>query len=137
LGNPNQDNPSIPLGGVERRAKRRFPIDRDVKYKVLRGDRIAEFGSGKTLNVSSSGICFTTETVLPLAAPIELSMSWPALLNDSCPMKLTIHGSVVRSDAHGTVVTVERYEFRTQGRSILTPALPFGEALRGVDLSYR
>jgi hypothetical protein len=124
-------------GGPDRRGKRRFAIDRDVKYRVLRADRVAEQGTGRTVNISSSGVYFTSENTLPLAAPLELSISWPALLNESCPMKLTIHGSVVRSDAHGTAVNIERYEFRTQGRAIQVAALPFGAALKGVDLTYR
>ena len=49
--------------------------------------------------------------------PIELSMTWPVLLNDSCPMKLMIYGCVVRSNDKGAAVAIERYEFRTQGRT--------------------
>ena len=42
-------------------------------------------------------------------------MSWPVLLNDSCPMKLMIYGCVIRSNEKGAAVAIERYEFRTQG----------------------
>src|ERR1700743_1996451 len=87
------------LGGErERRIKRRFQIDQEVKYKMLYGQRIAEPGTGRTLNISSGGVWFTTENMLTSGMPIELSMSWPVLLNDSCPMKLMIYGCVVRSN---------------------------------------
>ena len=109
----------------ERRMKRRFQIAQDLRYKMLYGQRIAETGSGKTLNISSGGVWFTTDNMLTAGMPIELSMSWPVLLNDSCPMKLMIYGCVVRSSEKGAAVAIERYEFRTTGaRSFQQPAIP-------------
>ncbi len=99
----------------ERRIKRRFQIDQEVKYKMLYGQRIAETGVGRTHNISSGGVWFSTETMLTSGMPVELSMNWPVLLNDSCPMKLMIYGCVVRSNERGAAVAIERYEFRTQG----------------------
>ncbi len=115
----------------ERRIKRRFTIEQDVRYKMLYGQRIAETGSGKTLNISSGGVWFTTENMLTSGMPIELSMNWPVLLNDSCPMKLMIYGCVVRSNEKGAAVAIERYEFRTQGsRPFQQPAIPMPVELR-------
>jgi hypothetical protein len=99
----------------ERRIKRRFQIDQEVKYKMLYGQRIAETGVGRTMNVSSGGVWFSTENMLTSGMPVELSMTWPVLLNESCPMKLMIYGCVVRSNERGAAVAIERYEFRTQG----------------------
>ncbi len=102
-------------GERERRSKRRFQIEQDIRYKMLYGQRIAETGVGRTRNISSGGIWFTTETMLTPGMPVELSMNWPVLLNDSCPMKLMIYGCVIRSTDKGAAVAIERYEFRTQG----------------------
>ena len=99
----------------ERRTKRRFEIDQEVRYKMLYGQRIAETGVGRTRNISSGGVWFSTENMLTSGMPVELSMNWPVLLNDSCPMKLMIYGCVVRSNEKGAAVAIERYEFRTQG----------------------
>ena len=99
----------------ERRTKRRFQIDQEVRYKMLYGQRIAETGVGRTMNISSGGVWFSTENMLTSGMPVELSMSWPVLLNDSCPLKLMIYGCVVRSNEKGAAVAIERYEFRTQG----------------------
>src|SRR5438270_432107 len=107
----------------ERRTKRRFQIDQEVKYKMLYGQRIAETGTGRTLNMSSGGIKFTTENMLTSGMPVELSLNWPVLLNDSCPMKLMIYGCVVRSNDRVATVAIERYEFRTSGaRAFQQPA---------------
>ena len=105
-------------GERERRIKRRFHIAEDVRYKMLYGQRLAETGAGKTMNISSGGVWFTTEAMLTSGMPIEISMAWPVLLNDSCPMKLMIYGCVVRSNERGAAVAIERYEFRTQGRAL-------------------
>jgi hypothetical protein len=108
----------------ERRIKRRFQIDQEVKYKMLYGQRIAETGVGRTMNVSSGGVWFSTQNMLTSGMPVELSMSWPVLLNDSCPMKLMIYGCVVRSNEKGAAVAIERYEFRTQGSRTFQNTVP-------------
>jgi len=108
-------------GDSERRCKRRFQIEQDIRYKMLYGQRIAETGTGKTLNISSGGVWFTTENMLTTGMPVELALNWPVLLNDACPMKLMIYGCVVRSNERGAAVAIERYEFRTQGRTFQQP----------------
>ena len=110
-------------GERERRMKRRFLIGQEVRYKMLYGQRIAETGCGKTLNISSAGVWFTTDATLTAGMPVELSINWPVLLNDSCPMKLMIYGCVIRSSEKGAAVAIERYEFRTQGKSF-QPSIP-------------
>jgi hypothetical protein len=114
---PFQEDRMVMSGERERRIKRRFQIEQDVRYKMLYGQRIAETGSGKTMNISSGGVWFTTEALLTSGMPIELSVTWPVLLNDSCAMKLMIYGCVVRSNERGAAVAIERYEFRTTGRA--------------------
>jgi hypothetical protein len=106
-------------GKNERRGKRRFQIEQEVRYRLLYGHRIAETGVGRTVDISSSGVWMTTQTQLSPGLPVELSLAWPALLNDSCPMKLMIYGCVVRSAENGAAVAIERYEFRTQGSRAL------------------
>jgi hypothetical protein len=102
-------------GGPERRTKRRFRLEQEVRYKMLFGQRLAETGTGTTANISSSGLWFSTVSPLGAGMPIEISMNWPVLLNDVCPMKLMVYGCVVRSTEKGAAVAIERYEFRTQG----------------------
>jgi len=108
---------------LDRRAKRRFGIEQTLRYRLLYGSRVTESGTGRTLNISSSGVWFTTEGVLGTGLPVELSMSWPVRLNDVCPMKLMIYGCVVRSDQSSAALAIERYEFRTQS----TAAIPLYE----------
>jgi hypothetical protein len=112
----------------ERRSKKRFSIEREVRYKLLNGQHIANTGMGRTLDMSSTGVQFTTQDPLPVGTLIEVAISWPALLNDNCPMKLVVFGRVVRSEKGNVSVTIEKYEFRTSGKSAmpvdLRPASP-------------
>ena len=115
----------------ERRTKLRFLIEQEVRYKMLYGQRIAETGTGKTMDISSGGVWFSTENMLTSGMPVELSMNWPVLLNDSCPMKLMIYGCVVRSNERGAAVAIERYEFRTQGsRAFQQPVMAMPAEMR-------
>jgi len=101
---------------AERRKKARFPINRELRYKVLEGDKVVGSGLGTTLDMASGGIAFLTETQLPAGSLIELSISWPVLLDDSCLMRLIVFGRVVRNSGRYTACTVDKYEFRTQAR---------------------
>jgi hypothetical protein len=99
----------------DRRAKRRYPIDLPAEYKIVKNYLVIGKGSGKSLDLSSKGIAFAPAEPLKIGSYLELSVSWPVLLNQSCPLKLVVSGRVVRSDARGTAMRLDRYEFRTQG----------------------
>jgi hypothetical protein len=93
-----------------------MPIERDVRYKVLAGKKApSQTGLGKTLNMSSGGVLFTTESALPEGERVELAVSWPAQLNDTLPLKLVAMGRLVRADETQAAIVIERYEFKTRG----------------------
>jgi hypothetical protein len=101
---------------ADRRKKARFPVNRDLRYKVLEGDTIVSSGMGTTLDMASAGMAFLTEGQVAPGSFVELSISWPVLLEGSCPMRLIVFGRVVRSSGRKTACTVDKYEFRTQAR---------------------
>lgn len=103
----------------ERRAATRFAMEQEVRYKLLDGDLI---GTGKTVNISSRGLLFRTDRELVPGQRLELSVQWPAKLEDACPLKLVTIGRVVRSAAGLVAVSIERYEFRTQGGRAMAAA---------------
>ncbi len=100
----------------DRRAAVRFPIEQEVRYKVFSRTTI-EVGTGRTVNMSSNGVLFTTERMLVPGERLEVSVNWPAHLDNKCPLKLVTTGRVVRSDQGRAAIAIERYEFRTQGIS--------------------
>lgn len=111
-----EDPPHVSRATPDRRTSGRFPIVREVRYKVVRSKGTSEAGAGKTIDISSTGVLFTAQTPLPLGKQLELSISWPAQLRGKCSLKLVARGRIVR--CHGTSVAIEidTHEFRTAGR---------------------
>lgn len=101
---------------IERRRKARFPLRREFRYKLLEENTIVASGVGETIDMSSTGIAFAIKEQLKEGAFIELSISWPVLLDQSCPMRLIVFGRVLRTADERTVCTVDKHEFRTQAR---------------------
>jgi hypothetical protein len=106
----------------ERRSKTRFPIHRELRYKLLEDDVPVESGMGETIDMASGGIAFQIEHSLRVGAFVELSISWPVLLDDSCAMRLIVFGRIVRSSGKRSACRVDKYEFRTQAR-VMQPVL--------------
>jgi hypothetical protein len=99
---------------ADRRHSDRFPIEREVRYRVLNKRSGEETGDGKTINISSSGVLFTSEHILLPGRRMELSISWPAQLNNKCALKLVARGRVVRFEEGRAAIEIQQYEFRTQ-----------------------
>jgi hypothetical protein len=97
----------------DRRHSDRFPIEREVRYKVLSKRSGEEAGEGKTLNMSSAGVLFTADHQLVPGKRMELSITWPAQLNNKCALRLVARGRVVRSQNGTTALEIQQYEFRT------------------------
>jgi len=101
---------------TDRRNKMRFPLQRELRYKLLEDDRVVESGMGETVDMASSGVAFQIDHALRVGAYVELSISWPVLLDDSCAMRLIVFGRIVRSAGKRSACCVDKYEFRTQAR---------------------
>jgi len=115
---------------AERRSKSRFAINREMRYKVLKDGVIVQSGSGQTLNMSSGGVAFLIDRNLDVQTYIELSISWPVLLDDDCPMRLIVFGRVLRSADGRCACTMDKYEFRTQSRTFQPAAVRNDSMLR-------
>jgi len=100
----------------DRRSADRFPIEREVRYKVLsrKTSTEGESGIGMTVNMSSNGVLFTTDRYLLPGRRLEVSISWPAQLNSKIALKLVARGRVVRSEEGRAAIEIHQYEFRTQ-----------------------
>ena len=98
----------------DRRGADRFPIEREVRFKVLSRKSEDEIGFGKTINMSSNGVLFTTPERLLPGRRLEVSISWPAQLNSRVALKLVARGRVVRCEDGKAAIEIHQYEFRTQ-----------------------
>ena len=102
---------------ADRRHSDRFPIEREVRYRVVSKRTGDQAGGGKTLNISSSGVLFSTDEMLVPGRKLELDISWPAQLDNKCPLKLVARGKVVRYEYGRVAIEILQYEFRTQSSS--------------------
>jgi hypothetical protein len=106
-------------GTLERRKTSRFPVREEVRYRVLQSKAVQLSGAGRTLDISSGGILFTTTEELAPGRVVELAVNWPARLDGTCLLQLVATGHVVRSNRFTSAVRIERYEFRTRSTAPL------------------
>jgi len=97
----------------DRREQMRFPIRRELRYKLVEDSMVVATGVGFTVDIGSGGALFFAGGKLKPGAFVELSISWPALLDDGCAIRLIAFGRVLRSCDGDSACTIDKYEFRT------------------------
>ncbi len=101
-----------------RRKTSRFPIVREIRYRVSTRDNLFETGVGSTVNISSSGVLFSTEKPILPGRRIEVAISWPAELNRNTALKLVARGRIVRVEGGVAAAELQNFEFRTMGAGL-------------------
>jgi len=97
----------------DRRRDRRYLIQLDLRWKLIRRKRVLDTGAGRTIDVSSGGICFETERPLHPGLNVELSIAWPVLLHKTSPLQLVVSGRILRIHGNRSAVVMTQHEFRT------------------------
>lgn len=100
--------------GAERRNNARFPCRLAVTYQTLEHPMMSGQGTSETLNISSKGLLFATDAQLQSGQLVQISLDWPARLENQIPLKLVAEGRIVRSSGGQAAMTIEKYEFRTR-----------------------
>lgn len=104
---------------ADRREADRFPIEREMRYRLSNKRDGGAEGVGQTLNISSNGVLFrSSDAALAPGKRIELSISWPARLDNRCHLRLVARGRVARIVHDEVAVEIDQYEFRTAGRAV-------------------
>src|SRR5689334_20441573 len=96
----------------DRRKKKRFPLSLEMQFSAGFGPH-ALTGVGTIVNISSGGLAFRSESALQPATKIKATVQWPALLNRECTLKLMLEGHILRATGPISVMTIQKYEFRT------------------------
>ena len=101
-------------GGLlpERRAAQRFPMAQDVRFYSINGSGRGETGAGKTIDMSSTGLLFTSDQPLMLGQRLEAIVRWPARREGSRQLELVVHGTVVRTEGGTAAIGILGYQFR-------------------------
>lgn len=111
----SQESNEIETIGGDRRFDRRYQLQLEVRWKLIRRRKVQDAGTGRTIDLSSGGILFDAARPLPAGLNVELNISWPVLLHNVAPMQLVVSGRVVRSSGGHAAIQIVQHEFRTTG----------------------
>ena len=118
----SRQDPSQRADGIaeDRRQDRRYEINLELRWKLIRRRKVRDSGVGRTIDFSSGGVFFEAHRQLPIGLNVELSISWPILLHNSSPLQLLVSGKIVRVSGTRVGIRMIQHEFHTAG-------LPLGE----------
>jgi len=97
----------------DRRLHRRYPISVDVRYTVGNAGSELQVAHGRTINLSSGGVLFETEGVVPVNARIELSISWPSRAQHQIQLELRVAGETIRVEGRHVAIKFDESIFCT------------------------
>src|SRR5579863_4660919 len=100
--------------GADRRTNARFPCRLAVSYQALEHPFFTGVATSETLNISSKGLLFATEEALQPGQLLQVSVDWPARLENQVPLKLVAEGRIVRNLNGLAAMRIDKYEFRTR-----------------------
>jgi hypothetical protein len=95
----------------ERRIGVRVPLACATRYETGSPGH-KKTGTGQTIDMSSSGIFFTTQSLLRRNTRVALRIQWPVRLDDNVPVELFAEGKVVRTEQSRAALQYERIAFR-------------------------
>jgi len=102
----------------DRRSRRRFRIPVRVLYRQIFEGRLLSAGAAQTVDVSSSGILLAgISGPLLRGVPVELSLSWPVLLDETVPIALHAEAFVVRVERERVALQFRKTQFHTARRA--------------------
>jgi hypothetical protein len=95
-------------GGIQ------YPVNMELRYKT--GGRTPRVGMGQTRRMSSNEVVFVADQALEQGTRLEISIAWPALLNERVALQLVVEGDIVGRRDSLITARIRKYHFRTRGR---------------------
>lgn len=92
--------------GHERRTAVRVRMECPSRYQTPQ-----QAGFGHTVDMSSTGIAFTTETMLAPGSPVTLHVTWPVGLEGGVPVEFYAVGKLARAEAMKAAMHMDRMGF--------------------------
>jgi DNA-binding response OmpR family regulator len=107
---------------ADRRTNARFPCRLSVSYQALERPFLTGVATSETLNISSKGLLFATDEPLQAGQLLQVSVDWPARLDNQIPLKLVAEGRIIRNINGQAAMQIDKYEFRTRRVKSQNPA---------------
>jgi hypothetical protein len=94
-----------------------------VQYRISGGARDSAWKCGRTLDMSVSGILIDIDAAdaTPVGSALELAIDWTGLYHGKPMVRLSVIGSVARTDARGTALRILSYEFCDVRAAVIRP----------------
>jgi len=97
----------------DRRRKGWYPLRLKLTFSAVTSPMCS--GGGETLHISSKELLFTTNESFAIGQCLQVSLDWPALLENRIPLRLVVSGQILRSDDGQAAMTIDKYQFRIRG----------------------
>jgi hypothetical protein len=94
-----------------------YPIRLELQYKAVT-PKSTLAGTGVTLQMSSTEIVFTADRPIEPGTKVELSMAWPALLNNQVALRLVSEVKITGREGQTLTASIWKYHFRTRGAGL-------------------
>jgi hypothetical protein len=78
-------------------------------------------GTGRTVDMSSSGLRFIADRPLMKGQRIWAYINWPAVLDKDIKLQLAVLGVVVRTNGTEVALQIERHDFKTRSAGRESP----------------
>ena len=96
------------------RVSTRYPLVLEVRYSTSGRLTPKQTGTGRTIDMSSSGLRFTADGPLLTGQTIDVFVDWPALLHGDIGLQLALSGVIVRTNGTEAALKIYGYDFRTR-----------------------
>ena len=96
---------------IERRMGVRVPLSCAMWYETSSMTHKRR-GEGRVIDISSSGVAFTTESALRRNTRVALHIQWPVQLEGEIPVELIASGKVVRTEQSRTALQYDQFNFK-------------------------
>ncbi len=102
---------AAPPPDKERRIGVRVPLECAMWYETGSPAHHRR-GQGRVLNMSSTGVAFTTESLLRRNTRVALHVQWPLRLEADVPVELFASGKIVRAEPSRAALAFDQISFR-------------------------
>jgi hypothetical protein len=92
----------------DRRKATRYELNFKLRYMIYGSDRRVFAGSGQTVNLSSTGLCFRSDKRVLRGDWIKAAVEWPVSSPRGDSLILLIAGYVVRTKALSAAILIEK-----------------------------
>jgi PilZ domain len=96
---------------IERRLGVRVPLQCALRYETGSMTQ-KKRGEGRVIDISSSGVAFTTESALRRNTRVALHIQWPVQLEGDTPVELFASGRVVRAEPGKIALKYDQFNFK-------------------------